>query len=258
MSSHLPYSLQLKTTRLPRQAVLVVVHPNLENPSLDPNLVAKLLHRSLLHLLQLPLHLLRKAQHLLLLLRSKLCPEPLLRHGSRRCGRFVGLRGLHGSEGKDHLVGRREKNSPLAHQLSSPSELEVPTRGRLAFHLLPVEVPVAAAGRAQEGLEGAFFSAGHKLAAAVGGVAADGGRVVFEAFSVLHLPAAGRSCSRERSGALKGHGEGFVAMALLPNIGACYWDWYLPFMARKIHSFISTSLPLLLYYSFLILITKLF
>lgn len=54
----------------------------------------------------------------------------------------------------------------------------------LTFDFFSVEVSVAVAGGAVEGFDGAFFSTGHELAAAVCGGASHGSCVVLEAFSV--------------------------------------------------------------------------
>lgn len=54
----------------------------------------------------------------------------------------------------------------------------------LTFDFFSVEVSVAVAGGAVEGFDGAFFSTGHELSAAIGGSASHGGCMVFEAFSV--------------------------------------------------------------------------
>lgn len=68
---------------LPGEAVLVVVHPDLKDSPLHPDFLAELLNHRLLLPLDLPPDLLRKAQHLLLLLLGEFRPEPLLHHLSR-------------------------------------------------------------------------------------------------------------------------------------------------------------------------------
>ena len=67
--------------------------------------------------------------------------------------------------------------------------------GNLAVDLLAVEIPVAVAGSADDGLQRAVLSGRHELAAAVDGVAAEAHGVVLLAFSVPH---------RRRRGAERG------------------------------------------------------
>lgn len=66
------------------KSVFVIVHPNLQNPSVHPNLMAELLHQFLVPLLHLPPHSLRELVHLILLILCELGPEPLPRIRARR------------------------------------------------------------------------------------------------------------------------------------------------------------------------------
>lgn len=59
------------------QRVLVVVHPNLEDPSIYPNLIAEFLHRYPIALRHLPTQFLTKQKHLLLLFLSEFCSDSL-------------------------------------------------------------------------------------------------------------------------------------------------------------------------------------
>ncbi|WVZ25926.1 hypothetical protein V8G54_004470 [Vigna mungo] len=61
------------------KGVLVVVHPHLEDPSRDPNVIAELLDQSIIPFLHSPPQFLREVLHLLLLLLAELGPVPLLR-----------------------------------------------------------------------------------------------------------------------------------------------------------------------------------
>lgn len=67
------------------QGVLVVVHPDLEHMALDARLVAELLHRRLVLLLDPPPNPLREHQHLVLLVLRELGPEPLPVAPRTRC-----------------------------------------------------------------------------------------------------------------------------------------------------------------------------
>jgi hypothetical protein len=210
--------------RLPAEGVLVVVHPDLEHLALDADLVAELLHGGLVVLLDAPPQPLRERQHPVLLLRSELGAEPLLtRPGPGRPAAAQGhadhRRHHHGADQPGHVVaalvvgGGRQRQRPLLRHLPRAGEMlvvvEVPGRcavvgGELVVvggdggqrgggfgaarsgraGLLPVEVAVAATGRAAERVDGALLAGGHELAAAVHRVAADAERVVLEALTV--------------------------------------------------------------------------
>uniref|UniRef100_A0A0A9EM65 Uncharacterized protein n=1 Tax=Arundo donax TaxID=35708 RepID=A0A0A9EM65_ARUDO len=125
--------------------------------------------------------------------------------------------------------------------------------------LLAVEVAVAAAGGALERLQRALLAARHELAAPVGGVAADGRRMVLEALPVLHrrAPAAANAASPGHRGALllgapllrRGrrrlpivasvvmvHLQDMAADAPAAVGGSVHWDRELALRARKIHA----------------------
>ncbi|KAG0497341.1 hypothetical protein HPP92_002032 [Vanilla planifolia] len=156
------------------ETVFVVVHPNLEDPPLDPNLITKTLHRRVLLPLQPPPHLLRETQHPLLLLRRERRPPPLLHP-----------RGGPDSEKRPHRGQRRRHCHGARHDDAVEGKAMVEGGGGgLALDFLAVEVSVTAACGAFERLECAVGPPGHELAAAVCGTAAEGGRVVLQTFPV--------------------------------------------------------------------------
>jgi len=67
---------------LPAAVVLIVVHPHLEDPSWNANLIAEILHQPFIPFLHSPPQTLREILHLFLLLLAELGPEPLLSTGA--------------------------------------------------------------------------------------------------------------------------------------------------------------------------------
>ncbi|PON85030.1 hypothetical protein TorRG33x02_191300 [Trema orientale] len=206
--------------------ILVIVHPHLENVSLHPNLGAELVDRRLVLPLNPPPNPLREFQHPILLLRREFRPEPLpssapaaARGGSGRHGRnlILPLRRLRRPAIVLPLAAilvTIPSTVPMRRVVAArrpDHHLRVPPRrggggiveerhGRRRRRVLDaaeeddfaaVEVPVAAAGGAGERVAGGGVfeggTAGHELAAAVVCVAADGGRVVPHALSVLDI-----------------------------------------------------------------------
>lgn len=63
---------------LTTSCLLVIVHPNLKNLSLDTHLRTKVLYLLLIVFLDLPINLVSKLHHPILLVLRELSPEPLL------------------------------------------------------------------------------------------------------------------------------------------------------------------------------------
>ncbi|PON65312.1 hypothetical protein PanWU01x14_118290 [Parasponia andersonii] len=207
--------------------ILVIVHPHLQNVSLHPNLGAELVDRRLVLPLNPPPNPLREFQHPILLLRREFCPESLpssapaaaTRGGPGGHGRdpILPLRRLRRpaivlppaailvtippTVTMRRVVAARRPD----HHLRFPPRrggggIVEERHGRRRRRVLDaaeednfaaVEVAVAAAGGAGERVAGGGVfeggTAAHELAAAVVCVAADGGRVVPHALSVLDI-----------------------------------------------------------------------
>lgn len=136
------------------KGVLVVMHPNLKNPSLNPNLTTKLLHHIIINFLHFPPQLLSKPLHFLSLLLAKFRPEPLPvrvhRPGPARL-----------AQGQQHVwvVRRRDRRRRLRPTRGPDRWRVVPVMGAVLDHrrrrgvvcFPAVEVAVAAACGASEG-----------------------------------------------------------------------------------------------------------
>lgn len=206
---------QLRLPPAAAAAVLVVVHPHLEDLAPHADLLAELLHQRLVLLLHPPAQPLRERQHLLLLLRRELGPEPLpaqvpLRRGEVR-GRRPALlagglgRGAAAAAGRAVVwerrrsvvgvgggggvgVGRRQEQRDARgrgrHRRRRREGRREQQLAPLAV-VLAVEAPVAAAGGALERVvPGA--GAGHELPAAVDDMPTQRRRVVAQALVVPH------------------------------------------------------------------------
>lgn len=196
--------------------MLVIMHPNLEDLPANTKLGAKRIHLRLILPLNPPPDLLRKINHLHLLLRREFRPEPLLGrrshewhmdasgHGRRSrepelfAGRIGGRaaagvaeghhsRGRARREGMDELLMRRRLGSWQEKRDSSAGVVAavvvvVEVKRIVAFPLTAVEAPMAAAGSAFHRVGGT----GHEFAASIEHVAAMARCVIAETLSVLH------------------------------------------------------------------------
>jgi hypothetical protein len=172
----------------PPADVLVVVHPHLEHLAPHGGLRAELLHQRVVLLLHPPPEPLRERQHLLLLLRRELGPEPLparrllpLRCGGRRPPLLAG--GLGGGAGaaagraavRERVVGVGRRHEQRGRRRRGEQQLPAV--------VLAVEAAVAAAGGALERV----VVPGHELPAPVHDVAAQRRGVVVQALVVPDL-----------------------------------------------------------------------
>jgi hypothetical protein len=198
--------LRRRLDALDGEAVLVVVHPDLEHAALDADLLAEGVHHGVVQVLQAPPHALRELQHPRLLLRRELGAEPLLRRPDRRrparAVHLVRLRGAvhrraqrhgvherlvverHGAHRRGVVVALVVVRHGGGDEAAAVAATEAAVSVGVVQHLA-VEVAVASAGGAPERPQRALLAAGHELAAPVGSVAADRRCVVLQALPVL-------------------------------------------------------------------------
>lgn len=214
--------------------MLVVVHPDLENMALDTNIHTELLDCQVIVFLNPPTQLFCEGAHLIFLLLRELGPKPFFHsvashvHGMSTGTAHHVIVVLNVADRHDHLrMGARDtggtRGQRQGHVGTGQREVKHATAGPLAAGAIAVatvaaviagggaargvgdssvvggvssvEITVAATGSALEGLESAFVTAGHELAAAIVCVATDAGRMVLQAFSIFH---AAWLCDRRR------------------------------------------------------------
>ena len=222
-----------------RKGVLVIMHPDLKNPSFNPNLTAKPLQRIFTTFLHFPPNFLREFLHLLLLLLRKLGPEPLPGRVTPRPDtvRLAQCQEHVGCGCGPRVVGRRDRRRGLRPAgrrwwwrvvAVVGAVLEYRRNGcgkRWILRLPAVEVAVAAASGALQGGRVSSDSSGrwHELAAAVERVAAHAGGVVLKTFLVRE---AGRRWRMEFKDTVDGYG--FYGMDLCRRSIALrlHWGWF--------------------------------
>lgn len=179
------------------RSCLVIMHPNLKHLSLHTNLAAKPLNLQVVFSGYSPPEPLRELQHSLLLLRRELRTEPLLPRRrwrrSRRVEVVVVVVAHHHLLVSAGRVRRPNAGRPAAASVGDLHRVDGWAAGSgsgapaVVDRLPAVEVAVAGAGGALQGLEGPVGARRHELAAAVGDVAAHRRGVVFEALAVRRV-----------------------------------------------------------------------
>jgi|UniRef100_A0A804UG29 hypothetical protein len=243
----LPLGRRQVRRRLPPAAaadVLVVVHPDLEDLPPDADLVAEVLHQRVVLLLHPPAEAFRERQHLLLLLRRELGPDPLppdvalrvrVRRGGEpgrratllagRLGRGAAGRAVVREQRRRRVVGvgsagrvgvgRRQEQRDARDRRGGRRQQELVAAPRVA---LAVEAAVAAAGCALEPV-GVL---GHELAAAIDDVSAQRRRVVAQTLVVRRLGGVvlvPRAAAGAEAGRRRGARAHLLRDGLLPLLG---------------------------------------